>query len=142
MSEVKIGFIGLGIMGKPMALNLVRAGYPLVVHSRSRPPVQALVAEGARAAQSPWEVAERTDGVITMSLLPFAIREPICGKSGLWSGRTTPLNGDDTITSELIFDMISPLAETEAHIAINLTTSVRKSAFHCCSFKKETSKSS
>ena len=42
-----IGFIGLGIMGRPMAKNLLKAGYPLVVHSRSQEPVQELVTAGA-----------------------------------------------------------------------------------------------
>jgi 2-hydroxy-3-oxopropionate reductase len=66
MSTPRLGFIGLGIMGKPMALNLLDAGYSLVVHSRSRPPVDELVAVGAMDAQSPSEVAQRTDIVITM----------------------------------------------------------------------------
>ena len=48
-----IGFIGLGVMGKPMAKNLIKAGHPLVVHSRSRGPVDELVASGATAAGSP-----------------------------------------------------------------------------------------
>jgi len=48
-----IGFIGLGIMGKPMALNLIKAGHSLVVQSRSRKPVDELVAAGAKAAATP-----------------------------------------------------------------------------------------
>jgi 2-hydroxy-3-oxopropionate reductase len=62
----RIGFIGLGIMGKPMALNLLRAGFPLVVHSRSRGPVDELVAAGAEAADTPFETASRADVAITM----------------------------------------------------------------------------
>ena len=58
MAQV-IGFVGLGIMGRPMAQNLLKAGYPLVVHSRSRPPVDGLVGLGAKAAGSPREVAGR-----------------------------------------------------------------------------------
>ena len=61
-----IGFIGLGIMGRPMAKNLLAAGYPLVVHSRSRGPVDELVAAGAKAAGSPREVAGHCDVLITM----------------------------------------------------------------------------
>ena len=61
-----IGFIGLGLMGRPMALNLVKAGYSLVVHSRSRPPVDDLVAAGARSANSPAEVAAACTRIITM----------------------------------------------------------------------------
>ena len=66
MSDVTIGFIGLGIMGKPMARNLLKAGYPLVVHSRSRAPVDELAKEGAQVANSSEEVAQRVQIVITM----------------------------------------------------------------------------
>jgi 2-hydroxy-3-oxopropionate reductase len=61
-----IGFIGLGVMGRPMARNLMKAGYQLVVHSRSRPPIDAMVAAGAKSASSPREVAAQSDVVITM----------------------------------------------------------------------------
>ncbi len=61
-----IGFIGLGVMGKPMAKNLVKAGFSLVVHSRSRPAVDELAAAGARAAVSPADVAKLSTIVITM----------------------------------------------------------------------------
>ena len=47
---MRIGFIGLGHMGKPMALNLVKAGHEVWVHSRSRGPIEALLAAGAREA--------------------------------------------------------------------------------------------
>lgn len=66
MNEPVIGFIGLGVMGKPMARNLMKAGYRLLVHSRSRPPVEALAKEGAGVAGSPREVASQTQVVITM----------------------------------------------------------------------------
>jgi 2-hydroxy-3-oxopropionate reductase len=61
-----VGFIGLGIMGKPMARNLLNAGFDLVVHSRSRGPVDELVAAGATRATDPAEVAIRSDIVVTM----------------------------------------------------------------------------
>jgi 2-hydroxy-3-oxopropionate reductase len=62
----RIGFIGLGRMGKPMALNLLNKGFSLTVHSRSRAPVDALAAAGASAADSPAEVAAASDVIITM----------------------------------------------------------------------------
>jgi 2-hydroxy-3-oxopropionate reductase len=62
---LKVGFIGLGVMGKPMARNLLRSGYPLVVHNRSRSSVEELKAEGADAAVSPSEVAAQVEVVIT-----------------------------------------------------------------------------
>ena len=61
-----VGFIGLGLMGRPMASNLLKAGFPLVVHNRSPKSVEALVASGARAAISPAEVARQSTIVITM----------------------------------------------------------------------------
>ena len=66
MSKPLIGFIGVGIMGKPIARNLLKAGYPLVVHNRSRPAVEELSKEGAQAAKTSQEVAERSEVIITM----------------------------------------------------------------------------
>jgi 2-hydroxy-3-oxopropionate reductase len=66
MPKPTIGFIGLGIMGKPMARNLLNAGYSLVVHNRSRRPVEELAAEGASPASSPRQLACESDLVITM----------------------------------------------------------------------------
>jgi 2-hydroxy-3-oxopropionate reductase len=66
MPEETIGFIGLGIMGGPMAGNLLRAGYSLVVHNRTRAKEEELVSAGASAADSPRDVASRCDVLITM----------------------------------------------------------------------------
>jgi 3-hydroxyisobutyrate dehydrogenase len=63
-----IGFIGLGIMGRPMAQHILNAGFPLVVHNRSRPPVDALVELGATPASNPAELAEQCE--IVISCLP------------------------------------------------------------------------
>jgi 2-hydroxy-3-oxopropionate reductase len=61
-----VGFIGLGVMGRPMALNLLKRGFTVVAHSRSRGSVDAVVAAGARAADSPAEVARQATRIITM----------------------------------------------------------------------------
>ena len=61
----KLGYIGLGLMGKSMARNLLKAGFPVVVHNRSRTAVAELVAEGAQEAHSPAEVAAQVDVVFT-----------------------------------------------------------------------------
>jgi 2-hydroxy-3-oxopropionate reductase len=61
-----VGFIGLGVMGKPMARNLMKRGYRLVVHNRSRSSVDELAADGATAAESPADVARQSSIVITM----------------------------------------------------------------------------
>jgi 2-hydroxy-3-oxopropionate reductase len=65
MSET-VGFIGLGLMGRPMARNILKKGYPLVVHSRSQGPVDELVAAGAKRASSPADVARQATRIITM----------------------------------------------------------------------------
>jgi 2-hydroxy-3-oxopropionate reductase len=62
----RIGFIGLGVMGRPMARNLLGAGFELVVHSRSPDPVEELVAAGAGRAESPREVAAESEVIVTM----------------------------------------------------------------------------
>jgi 2-hydroxy-3-oxopropionate reductase len=61
-----VGFIGLGVMGKPMARNLLAKGYPLIVHSRSQGPVDELAGAGAERASSPADVARRARRIITM----------------------------------------------------------------------------
>jgi 2-hydroxy-3-oxopropionate reductase len=60
-----VGYIGLGLMGKSIARNILKAGFPLVVHNRSRAAVDELVAEGAMAAATPAEVARKVDVVFT-----------------------------------------------------------------------------
>ncbi|MBA3764848.1 MAG: NAD(P)-binding domain-containing protein, partial [Actinobacteria bacterium] len=65
-SRERVGFIGLGIMGKPMARNLLAAGFPVTVYSRSDGPVEGLVADDAVRADSPASVAASSDVTITM----------------------------------------------------------------------------
>lgn len=62
----KIGFIGLGIMGKPMAINLIKAGYELTVYDINQSAVEEVAALGASKAASSKEVAEKSDVIITM----------------------------------------------------------------------------
>jgi 2-hydroxy-3-oxopropionate reductase len=84
----RIGFIGLGIMGRPMARNLLGAGFDLVVHSRSRGPVDELVAAGADAASSPAEVAATSDVTITMLPDTTDVEEVLAGDDGVLSAAT------------------------------------------------------
>ena len=62
---LKVGYIGLGLMGKSIARNILKAGFPLFVHNRSRPAVDELVADGAQVANSPSELARQVDVVFT-----------------------------------------------------------------------------
>jgi len=102
----RIGFIGLGIMGKPMARNLLKAGYQLVVHNRSRGPVEELQREGAEGAGSPAEVAERSDVIITMLPDTPDVRQVVEGERGVLEGIRQ---------GSLLIDMstISPIATRE-----------------------------
>ena len=59
-----VGYIGLGIMGKSIARNIMKAGFPVVVHNRSRAAVQELVSEGAKESVSPSEVAALTSKAV------------------------------------------------------------------------------
>jgi len=85
MAQV-IGFIGLGIMGRPMARNLLKAGYALVVHSRSRGPVEEIVKAGARAGTSPRDVAGQCDVLVTMLPNSPDVELVALGKDGIIDG--------------------------------------------------------
>jgi len=82
----KIGFIGLGIMGKPMASNILNAGFPLVVHNRSRQSVTEMEQQGAEAASSPKDVAQTADVVFTMLPEDSHVEEVVAGKNGVLEG--------------------------------------------------------
>jgi len=80
------GFVGLGVMGKPMSKNLMKGGFPLIVHDINRAPVKELVAAGAKEAFSPKEVAQAVDVVITSLPNDQAVEEAVLGKDGLIQG--------------------------------------------------------
>jgi 2-hydroxy-3-oxopropionate reductase len=86
LDKPKVGYIGLGLMGQPMARNILKAGYPLVVHNRSRMAVNEMVAEGAEQAFSPAEVASRVDVVFTNLPDSPDVEQVALGKEGLIEG--------------------------------------------------------
>ena len=81
-----VGFIGLGIMGKPMAKNLIEAGHELVVFNRTRSKAEELAGDGATVAGSPREVAERSDVIITMLPDSPQVEEVLVGENGVLEG--------------------------------------------------------
>jgi 2-hydroxy-3-oxopropionate reductase len=81
-----IGFIGLGVMGKPMAKHLISVGHRLLVHNRSRGAVDDLVAAGATAAASPAEVARGSSVIITMLPDTPDVERVIAGENGVLAG--------------------------------------------------------
>ena len=83
---MKIGFIGLGIMGKPMAKNLLKAGYALTVTSHKQSDIDILIAAGAAGVATSREVAERSDVIITMLPNSPHVKEAVLGPDGVAEG--------------------------------------------------------
>jgi 3-hydroxyisobutyrate dehydrogenase-like beta-hydroxyacid dehydrogenase len=81
-----IGFIGLGLMGAPMALNLAKAGFPVTVWNRTASKAESLVKQGAKLAANPREVALRADVLITIVSDPTALEEVLWGANGAMDG--------------------------------------------------------
>jgi len=83
---MKIGFIGVGIMGSPMARNVLKGGFDLVVYDTSRDAVQVLVNKGANSGESPKDVASVTDVIITMLPMPSDVENVVLGVQGIIDG--------------------------------------------------------
>ncbi len=83
---MKIGFIGLGIMGKPMSKNLLKAGYDVVVYDIAKAAVDEMVAAGAKAGTTPKAVAEQVDVIITMLPNSPQVKQVILGENGVIEG--------------------------------------------------------
>lgn len=105
---MKIGFIGLGIMGKPMSKNLLKAGYELVVNDRNAESVADVVAQGATSADSAKAVAEQCEVIITMLPNSPHVKEVVLGEGGVIEGAKA---------GTIVIDMssIAPLASREIH---------------------------
>ncbi len=86
LSGIKIGFIGLGLMGRPMSLNLQRAGAELVIYNRSRGVVDELVGVGMEAAASPKDVVERVPIIVLMVPDTPAVERVLFGNDGMAHG--------------------------------------------------------
>ena len=107
----KIGFIGLGIMGKPMSKNLLKAGYELVVLDRNQSAVDEKVALGAKSAATPKEVAQQVEAIITMLPNSPHVKEVVLGENGVIEGAKEGL---------VVIDMssIAPLVSREIYEAL------------------------
>ena len=108
-----IGFIGLGVMGKPMSLNLLKAGYSLVVYDIASEPVQELFNAGAQKGDSPAHVATQSDVIFTMLPDSPQVEAVVGGKEGILEGARS-----GTILIDL--SSIAP------RVAINLSKSAAK----------------
>ena len=83
---LKVGYIGLGLMGKSIAQNILKAGFPVVVHNRSAASVDELVSEGATRAGSPVEVAKQVDVVFTNLPDSPDVEKVVLGPKGILEG--------------------------------------------------------
>src|SRR6266849_549787 len=103
---MKCGFIGIGIMGRPQALNLMKAGFPMTVYNRTPSKCAPLVEAGARLAPSPAEVARQSDVIITMVSDTPDVEAVLFGPQGVAEGLTP---------GKIVIDMstISPQATGE-----------------------------
>jgi len=145
----RVGFIGLGIMGRPIARNLLRAGFAVTVWNRSRPGMDALVAEGATEAATPREVAQRSDIVITMVGDSPDVEQVALGPDGIVEGAHPGLLHVDmsTISPEVTRRVAARLDEAGVEMldapvsggeqgAINATLSImaggKEEAFESC----------
>jgi len=113
MVNMRVGFIGIGGMGKPMATNILSAGYKLFIHDLKREPVEELKAMGAEPCFSPREVAEKSEVVMSMLPGPNDVLDVVAGKDGLASVR-----GDGRV----YIDMSSIDAETMEQAAQRMTS--------------------
>ena len=111
MKGPQIGFVGLGIMGKPMAKNLLKAGYPLTIYNRNPDPLEELASEGASIAPSSKEVAQRTQVNITMLPDSADSEDAILGDDGVLQGAQ---EGSTIIDMSSIAPLVSRRIAAEA----------------------------
>ena len=133
---MKVGFVGLGVMGSPMALNIVKGGHELTVYDRSPEAVARLVAAGAKAAASAREVGAASDIVVTMLPEPQHVEQVVLGEDGIAAGLrpggvVIDMSTIDPITSKRVgdelrqrgFEMVdSPVGKTSEHAATGTLT--------------------
>ena len=133
---LKVGFIGLGVMGGPMAQNIAKRGHPLTVYDLSAEAVARLTAVGAKAVGSPKEVGAASDVVVTMLPEPQHVRQVILGANGVAEGLrrggvVIDMSTIDPYTSQEVgaelkkrgIDMVdSPVGKTSEHAATGTLT--------------------
>ncbi len=118
MAKEPVGIIGLGIMGLPMARNLLKAGYPVVAYNRTAAKTQELAKEGGRAASSPRQVAEACSVVITMVTDSPDVEAVVLGPGGAIEGiqRDAVLIDMSTISPSVTRNIAARLKEKGAHM--------------------------
>lgn len=97
-NKLKVGFIGLGLMGIPMAKNILKKGFPLTIYNRTRPKTEELEKLGAKVSNSPSELAKNVDVVITMVTAGKDVKEVLLGEKGVVNGARKGLTVIDMST--------------------------------------------
>ncbi|SFX71232.1 3-hydroxyisobutyrate dehydrogenase [Thermoactinomyces sp. DSM 45891] len=113
MSKLRVGFIGLGIMGRAMARNIVQAGFPVTVWNRTRSKMEEATAWGAKLADSPKQVAEQSDVVITVVGDTPDVKAVLTGEQGVFQGARNGV---------VVIDMSTIAAEAERELASQAKT--------------------
>lgn len=118
MEKPNVGFIGLGIMGKPMAGHILNAGYPLCVFNRTRSKAEELGARGASVAGSPAEVAQKSEIIIVIVSDSPDVREVVAGPGGILEGiRPGSVVVDmSTASPEMERELAEKLRAKECHL--------------------------
>ncbi|OLS13701.1 MAG: 6-phosphogluconate dehydrogenase, partial [Promethearchaeota archaeon CR_4] len=100
MADKVVGFIGIGAMGKPMCGHLLKAGYSIFVHNRTKDKAADLLTFGAKWCTSPCEVARKSDIIFSMVGFPEDVEEVYLGKDGVLAGARVGTIVVDMTTSE------------------------------------------
>lgn len=118
MDKMRVGFIGMGIMGRPMSINLLKAGFDVTVYNRTPGRAQEVVAAGAKEAASPSELAAATDYIITCVTGPEDVKEVILGPNGVIHGVKpgSVVIDMSTISPEATREVAAALAEKQVHM--------------------------
>ena len=123
LSKPRVGFIGLGIMGQSMASHLLAAGHPMVIYNRSPEKTEALVARGAKAVNTPAQVANQSDIVITMVGYPRDVEEIWLGSEGLIAQAKNALLIDMTTSSPALAKRLAEIGSKAGHQVLDAPVS-------------------
>ncbi len=122
--DIRIGWVGLGVMGLPMARHLGTAGYPLFVHTRTRAKAEPILAEGATWCATPQEIAQSSDVLFSMVGMPSENEEVFFGSAGVFAAKRCPSILVDMSTSDPSFARrLDAAAQTRGAHAIDAPVS-------------------
>lgn len=123
LSKPRVGFIGLGIMGQSMAGHLLAAGHPMAIYNRSSEKTKALVTRGAKACDTPAQVAKQSDIVITMVGYPRDVEEIWLGSEGLIAQAKNALLIDMTTSSPALAKRLAEMGAKAGHQVLDAPVS-------------------